>query len=168
MRFLAVPPGPVPDPDRMTTVEHLPTEHPAEAATPGFGVHLTLDGYGGSTRLLADRDHVLACLDELPDLLGMHKLADPLLVEVGQLGPKDPGGVTGFVIIAESHISIHTFPLRGFVSADVYTCKNSMDTDQICQYFTKAFALQDLEVNLVKRGTRYPQHDIYGSAPGTA
>jgi S-adenosylmethionine decarboxylase len=152
----------------MTTVEHLPAAGPAEAVEAGFGVHLTLDGYGGSARLLADGEHVLACLAELPERLGMHKLADPVLVEVGQLGPKDPGGVTGFVIIAESHISIHTFPLRGFVSADVYTCKNSMDTDQICQYFTNAFALQDLEVNLVKRGTRYPQHDIYGSAPGTA
>lgn len=156
------------EPEPITTVEPLATERPAAAAAPGFGVHLTLDGYGGSARLLADADHVLACLGELPDRLGMHKLADPVLVEVGQLGPKDPGGVTGFVIIAESHISIHTFPLRGFVSADVYTCKNTMDTEQICQYFIDAFALQDLEVNLVKRGTRYPQHDIYGSPPGRA
>ena len=43
-------------------------------------------------------------------------------------------------MIAESHISIHTFPLRGFVSADVYTCQNSLDTEQICQYFAEAFA----------------------------
>ena len=168
MRSQAVYASTVLDPEPMTTVEHHPSERPPEAAAPGFGVHLTLDGYGGSARLLADADHVLACLGELPDRLGMHKLMDPVLVEVGQLGPKDPGGVTGFVIIAESHISIHTFPLRGFVSADVYTCKNSMDTEQICQYFTEAFALEDLEVNLVKRGTRYPQRDIYGSPPGRA
>jgi S-adenosylmethionine decarboxylase len=64
-------------------------------------------------------------------------------------------------MIAESHISIHTFPLRGFVSADVYTCQDSLDTEQICRYFADAFALQDLEINLVRRGTRYPQHNIY-------
>jgi S-adenosylmethionine decarboxylase len=156
------------EPDSITTINHLPTQRADESADAGFGVHLTLDGYRGSAKLLADGEHVLACLAELPERLGMHKLADPFLVEVGQLGPKDPGGVTGFVIIAESHISIHTCPLRGFVSADVYTCKNSMDTKQICQYFIDAFELQDLEVNLVKRGTRYPQHDIYGSAPGRA
>ena len=84
-----------------------------------------------------------------------------LLIELGHHSPKDPGGVSGFVIIAESHISIHTFPLRGFVSADVYTCQNTLDTEQICQYFAEAFDLQDLEINLVRRGTRYPQHNIY-------
>jgi S-adenosylmethionine decarboxylase len=150
------------EPEPTTTVAYLPET----AAAPGFGVHLTLDGYGGSAQLLADGRHVLACLSELPERLGMHKLAEPFLIELGPHSAKDPGGVTGFVIIAESHISIHTFPLRGFVSADVYTCQNSMDTQEICQYFADAFALQDLEVNLVRRGTRYPEHNVYESPQG--
>jgi S-adenosylmethionine decarboxylase len=145
------------EPERTITIERIPAAAPAQ----GFGVHLTLDGYGGSLELLADGEHVRRCLGELPERLEMHKLAEPLLVELDQLSPKDPGGVSGFVMIAESHISIHTFPLRGFVSADVYTCQNSLDTEQICQYFADAFGLQDLEVNLVKRGTRYPRHNIY-------
>ncbi|MEM7025543.1 MAG: adenosylmethionine decarboxylase [Pseudomonadota bacterium] len=153
------------DTEPIDNIQHLPASRPREAAGPCFGVHLTLDGYRGSPELLADRDHVHARLAELPDRLGMHKLAEPFLVEVGKLGPKDPGGVTGFVIIAESHISIHTFPLRGFVTADVYTCQNSLDTQAICAYFTEAFALGDLEVNLVRRGTRYPQHNIFDSPP---
>ncbi len=130
----------------------------------GFGMHLTLDGYGGSRAKLADGAHVLACLSELPERLGMHKITEPVLVELGHHSDKDPGGASGFVMIAESHISIHTFPLRGFVSADVYTCQNYLDTEQICQYFADAFELQDLETNLVKRGTRYPQHNIYDPA----
>jgi S-adenosylmethionine decarboxylase len=145
------------EPERTTTIVHIPDT----ATAPGFGVHLTLDGYGGAQHLLADADRVLAVLSELPERLGMHKLAEPVLIELGHHSPKDPGGVSGFVIIAESHISIHTFPLRGFVSADVYTCQNSLDTEQICQYFAEAFDLQDLELNLVRRGTRYPQHNIY-------
>jgi S-adenosylmethionine decarboxylase len=145
------------EPERTTTIVHLPET----ATAPGFGVHLTLDGYGGAEHLLADADRVLAVLSELPERLGMHKLAEPVLIELGHHSPKDPGGVSGFVIIAESHISIHTFPLRGFVSADVYTCQNTLDTEQICQYFGAAFDLQDLEINLVQRGTRYPQHNIY-------
>lgn len=153
----AVDPSGVLAQERTTTIVHTP-EAPAG---PGFGVHLTLDGYGGSRDLLADRDHVLACLSELPERLGMHKLAEPFLVELGHHSDKDPGGVSGFVLIAESHISIHTFPLRGFVSADVYTCQNSLDTDRICQYFAEAFDLQDLEINVVRRGTRYPKHNIY-------
>jgi S-adenosylmethionine decarboxylase len=151
------------EPEPTITVEHVPAAAPA----PGFGVHLTLDGYGGALQLLADREHVQTCLSELPERLGMHKIMEPAVMELGQLSPKDPGGVSGFVMIAESHISIHTFPLRGFVSADVYTCQNSLDTDRICQYFADAFGLQDLEINVVKRGTRYPQHNIYAS-PQTA
>jgi S-adenosylmethionine decarboxylase len=137
--------------------------HPAAAPAPGFGVHLTIDGYGGSLQLLADEAHVRTCLSELPERLGMHKIMEPAVMELGQLSPKDPGGVSGFVMIAESHISIHTFPLRGFVSADVYTCQNSLDTERICRYFADAFDLQDIEINVVKRGTRYPQHNIYDS-----
>ena len=150
--------------ERTTTIVHIPES----GAASGFGMHLTLDGYGGSQNLLADRDHVLACLSDLPERLGMHKLAEPFLVELGRHSPKDPGGVSGFVLIAESHISIHTFPLRGFVSADVYTCQNSLDTEEICRYFADAFALQDLEINLVRRGTRYPKDDIYDAPARSA
>ncbi len=137
---------------------------PDAAVAAGFGVHLTLDGYGGCREKLADGAHVLACLGELPERLGMHKLTEPFLVELGHHSDKDPGGVSGFVLIAESHISIHTFPLRGFVSADVYTCQNHLDSERICQYFADAFELQDLEINLVRRGTRYPEHNIYEPA----
>jgi S-adenosylmethionine/arginine decarboxylase-like enzyme len=71
--------------------------------------------------------------------------------------------VSGFGMIAESHISISGhLPLAGFVSADVCDLPGSLDTEQICRYFADAFGLQDLEINVVKRGTRYPQHNIYG------
>lgn len=146
--------------ERKTAMAHAPDT----AAAAGFGVHLTLDGYGGSRQRLADPRHVRACLGELPELLGMHKLIEPMVVEVNQLSDKDPGGLSGYVLIAESHISIHTFPLRGFVSADVYTCQNSLDTDRIRRYFEDAFALQDLETNLIRRGTRYPNFNIYEPA----
>lgn len=38
---------------------------------PHFGVHLTLDGYGGARSRLADLATVQGCLSELPELLGM-------------------------------------------------------------------------------------------------
>jgi S-adenosylmethionine decarboxylase len=126
-----------------------------------FGVHLTLDGYGGSPDRLADPSAVHAWLDELPEILGMTKLADPLLVEVGRRSEKDSGGITGFVLIAESHISIHTFPGRRFASADVYTCQNRLDQDWLLEYFRIVFELESIEHNLIIRGTHYPLHDIH-------
>ena len=126
-----------------------------------FGEHLMIDGYGGSYDALNDRTLVLRCLDELPGLLEMRKLAEPVVYFAPGNNAKDPGGWSGVVVIAESHISIHTFPARGFVSIDVYTCKNGMDTELISSYFREKFSLKDIEVNFVKRGRKYPRKNIY-------
>jgi len=129
--------------------------------TEHFGEHLMIDGYGGSEALLDDRNIVERALTELPEILTMHTLAPPVVYHAPANNVKDPGGWSGFVVIAESHISIHTFPKRGFVSIDVYTCKNGLDIETVKNYFTEKFGLTDLEVNFTKRGTRYPATDIY-------
>jgi len=126
-----------------------------------FGEHITIDGYGGDEKLLNDKQVVFNCLNDLPELLGMNKLSEPVIYFAAGNDTKDPGGWTGVVTIQESHISIHTFPKRGFVSADVYTCQNGMNTDYILKYFKDQFNLKDIETNFLKRGTRYPDQNIY-------
>lgn len=126
-----------------------------------FGEHLTLDGYGGEEKLLDSQETVLRALNELVDLLGMSILAEPKVYHADSNDFKDPGGWTGVVVIMESHISIHTFPKRGFVSADVYTCQNGLNTELIISYLKKAFGLKDIETNFIKRGTKYPNQNIY-------
>lgn len=116
-----------------------------------------LDGYQGSFEKLNDKDLVLQCLDELPEVLGMHKLSRPVIYEAFDNGKKDPGGWSGFVVIMESHISIHTFPGNGFVTIDVYTCKNGLDMRYIKQYFIEKFELKETEMNFVERGKNYEQ-----------
>ena len=125
-----------------------------------FGEHLTIDGYGGSRELLDSKELVLKCLKQLPELWGMKTLSKPEVYFAPDNHMKDPGGWSGFVVIAESHISIHTFPKRGFVSADVYTCKNGLDIELVIQYFKDKFELKDIEKNFIKRGTRYPDKNI--------
>jgi S-adenosylmethionine decarboxylase len=125
-----------------------------------FGEHLTLDGYGGSAELLNDQSLVKRLLNELPKALGMNALIEPIVVLAPENNFKDPGGWSGFVIIAESHISLHTFPKRGFISADVYTCQNGLDQEKIKQYFIDMFDLKELEINFIIRGTKYPEKNI--------
>ncbi len=125
-----------------------------------FGEHLMIDGYGGSYEKLNDREVVFRCLNELPEELGMTKLTQPVVYEAPGNGAKDPGGWSGFVVIAESHVSVHTFPARGFVSIDVYTCKNGLDNRYTVKYFKDAFDLKDTEENFVQRGKKYPQHNL--------
>lgn len=128
--------------------------------TINFGEHITLDGYLGKKEFLNDKERVLAWVDKMPEELGMHKITVPELVHADSNGGKDPGGWSGIVMIAESHISIHTFVDRRFASADIYTCKNGMDVDKIVNKFKELFGFEDVEVNFIKRGTRYPAYDI--------
>ncbi len=128
--------------------------------TTTFGEHLMLDCYGANKELLNSRELVEKVLRELPSELGMHLLSKPEVYFAEDNGKKDPGGWSGFVVIMESHLSIHTFVGREFLSADIYTCKNGMDIEYIIEYFRNAFQAKDIEVNFVKRGTRYPLADI--------
>lgn len=124
--------------------------------TTNFGEHFMLDGYGGTYENLNNRELVFESLTQLPSLLGMKRLSDAYVFKAEDNAIRDPGGWSGIVVIAESHISVHTFPKRGFVSVDVYTCKNGMDCDFISSYFKDKFGLKELELNFVKRGTKYP------------
>jgi len=126
-----------------------------------FGEHLMIDGYNGEREKLDDKNVVIDILKNLPNLMEMHILSKPEVYRASGNNEKDPGGWSGFVVIQESHISVHTFPLRGFVSADIYTCKNGLDRQFIISYFKEKFNLQDVESNFVIRGTRYPDNNIY-------
>jgi S-adenosylmethionine decarboxylase len=115
------------------TISELPTVTHAH-----FGEHLTIDAYQCSSKLLNDEGNVFRCLDHLPEHLGMHKLSKPHVHFAEGTGSKDPGGWSGYVIIEESHIGIHTFPHFEFVSIDVYTCQNGLDISKIRTFFKKS------------------------------
>jgi S-adenosylmethionine decarboxylase len=125
-----------------------------------FGVHFTLDGYGGSPEKLNDPKLMDQIFRELLDLLGMEKLTEPVVKYAEPRNIKDSGGYSGFVMIVESHISIHTFPKKRFVSIDAYTCKNDMDRKTIEKYFRDAYDLQETEVQFFKRGQKFPKEDL--------
>lgn len=126
-----------------------------------FGEHLTYDGYGGDYAALDCRATVLRALTDLVTALGMTILGGPEVYLAPASDNKDPGGWTGMVVLQESHISIHTFPARSFLSADVYTCQNGLDTAAIKRFFRTRFGIADEEVNFLKRGTRYPTQNIH-------
>ena len=135
------------------------------AGTGKFGVHLMLDGYGADPGRLRDRARLTDLLDTLPAQLGMRPIAPAQVVEVGPNNRKDPGGLSGFVMIAESHISFHTFPARGFVTIDLYTCRDTLDRARVVARLTEAFAIGSVDVFAQDRGLRYPMANLH-FAPG--
>lgn len=127
-----------------------------KTAQTGFGLHLTIDAADGNREKLADISLVTSALNEIPKLLSMHKIIEPVVLEYdGGEKPEDKG-ISGIVMIAESHISIHTFPQKKFFTADVYSC-TFFDSDTPLQYLKKTFELSDLDVHIVKRGFKFPR-----------
>lgn len=125
-----------------------------------FGVHIMLDGYDADGPVMRDEAALTALLQALPGEMGMHPICDPLVVKVGPNCAKDPGGLSGFVMIAESHISFHTFPARRFVTMDLYTCRTATDVDAVVARLCTAFGLTDVEVHVQRRGLRYPAENM--------
>lgn len=124
-----------------------------------FGPHLMLEAYNCPPEVLNDANIAYKILDELPEKIGMTKLIKPYVVFADGNGEKDPGGWSGFVIIQESHISLHTFIKRRFVTVDVYSCKD-FDVDFAVQYFKDVFKTNDVDFITETRGKRYPPENI--------
>lgn len=63
-----------------------------------------------------------------------------------------PQGVSGVVIISESHLTIHSFPEHGYASIDVYTCGDRIDPKVAADYIAKALNATTSENVEVPRG----------------
>jgi len=121
------------------------------SSTDPYGLLLTLDGYGAPQERCNDHRLLKRVLTELPFEIGMRILDGPYTVEVDEPGI---AGLSGFIFIIESHISIHTYAERGFVTVDVYSCK-PFDADVAIRFIGSSFELSSWETELVKRGRRF-------------
>lgn len=125
--------------------------NPANSETISLdGTHLMLDCFGCDKKALSDKKLISKFLDCLPATLGMKKLVKPHIVSYHGGETWDRGGITGFVLIAESHISIHTFQHDGFFTADVYSCK-PFDLEKAFGEFKNAFRFKTHKIRIVKR-----------------
>ncbi len=120
-----------------------------------FGPHLILEAYGCPKDLLADLGLVSQALDAYPSQLDMTKIMPPYVFRY-QGTVEDDWGVSGVVLIAESHISIHTFPEKGFVTLDIFSCRE-FDVDAAIDYFSGVFKPESYEKQLLMRGREFPR-----------
>jgi S-adenosylmethionine decarboxylase len=122
----------------------------------GFGPHLVFDGYSCPPERIADVARVYQLLDHLPDRIGMTKIMPPYVFRHGASGA--PGeGVSGFVLIAESHISVHTFLDRRFVNVDIFSCEK-FDVEDAMSALKQEFAPRRVDWKLFDRGLEFPRH----------
>ena len=116
-------------------------------------MHLVIDGYGGDTEKMWDKQRLEAFLFELPPALGMTRITEPSVLEYDAPKPED-SGISGFVIIAESHISVHTFPRKGYVNIDIFSCQ-SFDKDWALAQVKELFGLEEVKTWVLDRGLEW-------------
>lgn len=89
-----------------------------------FGPHLLLEAYGSPKGKLSDLGAISELLDIYPQKLEMHKIMPPYVFKYDGGGVKEDWGISGVVLIAESHIALHTFPEKEFFTLDIFSCKD--------------------------------------------
>jgi len=106
------------------------------------GVHLLIDLHGASH--LSDLGHIEKTMRRCVEaskatLLHIH------------LHRFDPDGVSGVAVLAESHISVHTWPESRFAAFDVFMCGNTQP--EVCvEIMREAFEAERAEVQEILRG----------------
>lgn len=96
--------------------------------------HIIIDIEGVSKEKLTDKVGIKELLHTLPGKIGMNILVEPMVVEGIPANP----GITGYVIIDFSHISVHTFTDKDLAMVDVFSCKpydQSVASDYVLQFF---------------------------------
>ncbi len=117
--------------------------------------HVMLDLYHCNAALLVDRAFLYSILDEYPDFIGMEKASPVDLRNIKTSNPLDDG-MSGFIIIATSHVSLHAWPPYGMVNLDIFSCE-PFDVDDVARFACEKFQTQDIEIHAVERATRSPR-----------
>lgn len=129
---LAVPPADLGE-------EHLMVRNGVRCA----GAHLIVDVYGGDR--LDEIDHIEATLKRCVEVAGA------TLLHVHLHHFDENGGVSGVAVLAESHISIHSWPEHGYAALDIFMCGET-DPEACIPVLREAFRPDRIAVSEFLRG----------------
>lgn len=106
--------------------------------------HLILDCYGCPPELLDDIEKVEAVL-----LATAEKIKAQILKS--HFHKFAPQGVSGMILIAESHLSIHTWPEHGYAAIDIFTCGNRILTHLAPPHLKTGLQVETLKIRTLER-----------------
>ena len=121
----------------------------------GFGPHLMMDCRQCDYDKINDLELVFNFLNDLPEVVGMTKITQPYVFPYSGLIPEDKG-ITGTVIIAESHLTFHSFVEKDYFFFDLFSCK-PFDVEKAVEHVVKTFGVKQYERHLAMRGRYFPR-----------
>lgn len=111
-----------------------------------YGRHVTMDLREVSFEKLNDAQYLRTVMVEATERCGATIVGENF-VEF------DPQGVTGVLVLSESHLSIHTYPEEGFAAIDCYTCGQTVDPEIACDYLKTVLGGRVAGYRALQRGT---------------
>lgn len=107
-----------------------------------IGRHLILEHWGGAL----DRDTLEATMRQAADAAGATILA-------AHFHPFEGGGITGVLLLAESHITVHTWPEHGYAALDLFMCGGA-NVSAAADALDKGLAPERSTRQIIPRGQR--------------
>lgn len=109
------------------------------------GIHCILELHGCSAQTLNDAPSIKGALVEAS------QRANSMLLNL-VIHQFEPHGVTALALLAESHLSIHTWPERGYAAVDIFTCGRTVNPAAACQFLIAHFAASRHSLLTIARG----------------
>lgn len=110
-----------------------------------LGRHILAELYGCSEEILND----LVRIKEIMINAALEAGAEILEVAFHKFSPQ---GISGVIVISESHLAIHTWPEYGYAAMDVFTCGAFVDPWVSCNYLKKHFKAKNMAAKEIQRG----------------
>jgi len=110
-----------------------------------LGRHLIVELYGCNTDILNDKEKIERIMIEAAKRAGA-----TIVQKVFHLF--NPHGISGVVVIAESHLAIHTWPEYGYAAVDVFTCGSKVDPWKAYEYIKRELEAEHSSIMEMYRG----------------
>lgn len=107
------------------------------------GIHLVADFWNVKT--IEDSEELKKILITAAEKGGN----TPLRVSIHKFSPQ---GITGVVLLAESHIAFHSWPEYNYIAIDIFTCGNKTFPDKSLDYLKEEFKPKKVKAKKIKRG----------------
>lgn len=110
-----------------------------------LGRHILAEVYGCDSSVLNDLEAIKSIMTDAAIIAG---------AEVREVAfhKFSPVGVSGVVVISESHLTIHTWPELDYAAVDIFTCGNKINPWDACNYVSEKLGADHIAATEVKRG----------------
>ncbi|NLM94076.1 MAG: S-adenosylmethionine decarboxylase proenzyme [Firmicutes bacterium] len=112
-----------------------------------LGCHILCEAYGCDPGVLNQRQQI----EEIMVEAALRAGAEVREVVFHNFSPQ---GVSGVVVISESHLAVHTWPELGYAAVDVFTCGDRVDPWEACNYITEHFKANSTTTQEIQRGVQ--------------